>query len=56
MTVSGLTMWTAVRHPDHACETQAPQHPVGRREANTRLPRSIHDGQLVSERDDLQVH
>lgn len=32
-----------------------PQHPVGRRDAKTRASRSIHDGQLVSERDDLQV-
>jgi hypothetical protein len=32
-----------------------PQHPVGRRDANTRASRSTHDGQLVSERDDLQV-
>jgi hypothetical protein len=32
-----------------------PQHPVGRRDVKTRAFRSIHDGQLVSERDNLQV-
>ena len=32
-----------------------PQHSVGRREAKTRASRSIYDGQLVSERNNLQV-
>src|SRR5262245_19319194 len=32
-----------------------PKDSIGRREAKTRAPRSIDDGQLVSERDDFQV-
>src|SRR4030095_1281749 len=32
-----------------------PKDSIGRREAKTRPPRSIDDGQLVSERDDFQV-
>ena len=32
-----------------------PQETVGRRQAKTRAPRSIDDGQLVSERYDFQV-
>ena len=34
---------------------RGPQETVGRRQAKTRAPRSIDDGQLVSERDDFQV-
>jgi hypothetical protein len=37
-----------LREPD-------PQHSVGGRDAKTRTSRSIHDTQLVSERDDLQM-
>ena len=32
-----------------------PQQPVSRREAKTRASRTMHDGELVSERDDFQV-
>jgi hypothetical protein len=47
-------MWMAARQPRHEREPR-PQHPIDGRQAETRAARSIHDGQLVSERDDFQV-
>jgi hypothetical protein len=38
-----------------AARKPRPQHPIDGRQAETRAPRSIHDGELVSERDDFQV-
>jgi hypothetical protein len=58
MTVSGLTMQTAERQPCHDREEPrppTPQHPVHLRQTKTWAAQSIHDGQLVSERDDFQV-
>jgi hypothetical protein len=44
----------AERQPCHE-RGSCPQHPIELREAETRAPRSFHDGQLVSEREDFQV-
>jgi hypothetical protein len=54
-TVSGLTMYTAERQPHHACASPRPQHPVDRRQTKAWASGSMHDRQLVSERDDFQV-
>ena len=54
-TVSGLTMWMAERQPRHARES----HAHSSRSAEVKRRRwaagTIHDGELVSERDDFQV-
>ena len=40
---------------DDALHVGVPQHAIDGRQAETRATRSVHDGELVSERDDFQV-
>jgi hypothetical protein len=55
MTVSGLTIWTAVRQPRHACDSHAHSSRSAGLSRSLCGPRSVDDSQLVSERDDFQV-
>ena len=44
------------RAPAAPCAREpSPEHPIDARQAETRAARSIHDGQLVPQRDDFQV-